>query len=122
MEGKWFAAARQAGFLDTALRLAESSPCDPMTLTRAARDHGASDPDFAVGVGLAALRWISAGYGYELTGSDVVMAARYAIEAARNAGHVDEVNNRIRAMIAEERSRPGGGNLSMFLGKDFGPV
>jgi hypothetical protein len=122
MQGKWFAAARQAGFLDTALRLAESSPCDPMTLTRAARDHGVSDPHFALGVGLAALRWISAGYGYELTGSDVVMAARYAIEAARNAGCVDEVNNRIRAMIAEEGSRPGGGPLSMFLGKDIGPV
>jgi hypothetical protein len=122
MEGKWFAAARQAGFLDTALRLAESSPCDPMTLTRAARDHGASDPDFAMSVGLAALRWISAGYGYELTGSDVVMAARYAIEAARNAGRVDEVNNRIRTMIAEEGSRPGGGPLSMFLGKDIGQV
>lgn len=122
MEGKWFAAARQAGFLDTALRLAESSPCDPMTLTRAARDHGATDPDFAVGVGLAALRWISAGYGYELTGSDVFMAAGYAIEAARNAGRADEVNNRIRAMIAEEGSRPGGGPLTMFLGKDIGPV
>lgn len=122
MEGKWFASVRQAGFLDTALRLAESSPCDPMTLTRAARDHGTSDPDFAMGVGLAALRWISAGYGYELTGSDVVMAARYAIEAARNAGRVDEVNNRIRAMIAEEGSRPGRGPLSMFLDKDIGPV
>lgn len=122
MEGKWFASVRQAGFLDTALRLAESSPCDPMTLTRAARDHGTSDPDFAMGVGLAALRWISAGYGYELTGSDVVMAARYAIEAARNAGRVDEVNNRIRAMIAEEGSRPGRGPLSMFLGKDIGQV
>jgi hypothetical protein len=73
-------------------------------------------------VGLAALRWISAGYGYELTGSDAVTAARYAIEAARNAGRVDEVNNRIRTMIAEEGSRPGGGPLSMFLGKDIGQV
>ena len=73
-----------------------------------------------IGRQLAALRWISVGYGYELTGSDVVMAARYAIEAARIAGRVDEVNNRIRAMIAEDRSRPGGGNLSMFLGKYIG--
>ena len=122
MEEKWFAAARQAGFLNTAFRLAESSPCDPMTLTRAARDHRASDSHFALGVGLAALRWISAGYGSELTGSDVVMAARYAIDAARNAGRVDEVNNRIRAMFAEEGSRPGGCPLSKFLGMDIGPV
>lgn len=122
MEGKWFAAARQSGFLDTALRLAESSPCDPMTLTRAARDHRASDPDFAMGVGLAALRWISAGYGYELTISDVVMAAGFAIEAAKNAGRMDEGNGRIRAMIADEGARPGKGPLSMFLGKDTGQV
>jgi hypothetical protein len=117
-EGKWFAAAREAGFLDTALRLAESSPCDPKTLTRAARDHGKSDPDFAVGVGLAALRWISAGYGYELTGFDVVTAARFTLEAARNAGRVGEVQNRIRAMIADEGRRPGEGTLYRFLGKD----
>jgi hypothetical protein len=117
-EGKWFAAAREAGFLDTALRLAESSPCDPKTLTRAARDHGKSDPDFAVGVGFAALRWISAGYGYELTGFDVVTAARFTLEAARNSGRVGEVQDRIRAMIADEGRRPGEGTLYRFLGKD----
>jgi hypothetical protein len=116
--GKWFAAAREAGFLATALRLAESSPCDPKTLTRAARDHGKSDPDFAVGVGLAALRWISAGYGYELTGFDVVTAARFTLEAARNSGRVGEVQDRIRAMIADEGRRPGEGTLYRFLGKD----
>jgi tetratricopeptide (TPR) repeat protein len=117
-EGKWFAAAREAGFLDTALRLAESSPCDPKTLTRAARGHGKSDPDFAVGVGLAALRWISAGYGYELTGFDVVAAARFTLEAARNSGRAGEVQDRIRAMITEEGRRPGEGTLYRFLGKD----
>ncbi len=91
-------------------------------MSSTARDHGASYPDFALGVGLAALRWISAGYGCELTGSDVFMAAGYAIEAARNAGRADEVINRIRAMIAEEGSRTGGGPLVMFPGKDIGPV
>jgi hypothetical protein len=37
-EGKWFAAAKDAGLLDEALALASRTPCDPKTLTRAARD------------------------------------------------------------------------------------
>ena len=37
-EGKWFAAAKEAGLYDEALALASRTPCDPRTLTRAARD------------------------------------------------------------------------------------
>ena len=37
-EGKWFAAAKEAGLLEMAIGLANQSPCDPKTLTRAARD------------------------------------------------------------------------------------
>jgi hypothetical protein len=29
------------------------------------------NPGFALTAGLAALRWLSAGYGYEVTGADV---------------------------------------------------
>ena len=36
-EGKWFAAAKDAGLLDEALVLARTSPADPNTLARAAR-------------------------------------------------------------------------------------
>lgn len=37
-EGKWFAAAKSAGFYQEALELANRSPCDHQTLARAARD------------------------------------------------------------------------------------
>jgi hypothetical protein len=35
------------------------SPCDPKTLTRAARDFVNQDADFALKAGLAALRWLA---------------------------------------------------------------
>ena len=50
-EGKWFAAAKSAGLLEEALDLARHSPCDPRTLTRAARDFAAKEPAFAVEAG-----------------------------------------------------------------------
>ncbi|MCC6535002.1 MAG: hypothetical protein IT531_20840, partial [Burkholderiales bacterium] len=34
-EGKWFAAAKDAGLYDEAIALAQRTPCDPRTLTRA---------------------------------------------------------------------------------------
>jgi hypothetical protein len=43
-EGKWFAAAKEAGLYDEALALASRTPCDPRTLTRAARDYVAKAP------------------------------------------------------------------------------
>lgn len=45
-EGKWFAAAKEVGLYPAALALASRSPCDPKTLTRAARDYAEKDPAF----------------------------------------------------------------------------
>ena len=47
-EGKWFAAAKDAGLLDLAASLARRSPTDPRTLTRAARDFVGQAPAFAM--------------------------------------------------------------------------
>lgn len=47
-EGKWFATAKELGFLELALKLARTSPCDPHTLCRAARDYLDIDPAFAM--------------------------------------------------------------------------
>ena len=71
-EGKWFATAKTLKLWDQAVTLAWSSPCDPKTLTRSARDHQLSHPGFALECALASLHWISMGYGYELTGLDVL--------------------------------------------------
>jgi hypothetical protein len=70
-EGKWFAAAKSAKFFDLAIECVTLSPCDPKTLVRAAHDMTESHPQFAREAGLAALRWLSEGYGYEITGLDV---------------------------------------------------
>jgi hypothetical protein len=67
-EGKWFAAAKEAGLYDEALDLARRAPCDPKTLARAARDLDVERPAFAAEAGLLALHWLSQGYGYEITG------------------------------------------------------
>lgn len=70
-EGKWFAAAKDAKLFDEAIALANATPCDPKTLTRAARDFAQTNREFAVEAGLAALRWLVRGYGYEITSVDV---------------------------------------------------
>jgi hypothetical protein len=97
-EGKWFATAKELGFCDLALELANRSPCDPKTLTRAARDYLDSEPAFALGSAIAALRWLSEGWGYEVTSVDVVEAYDRAMDAAARLNMVDDVNERIRQL------------------------
>ena len=48
--GKWFAAAKEAGFLDTALICARDMAAEPSTLVRAARDFAAKEPRIRGGV------------------------------------------------------------------------
>jgi hypothetical protein len=113
-EGKWFAAAKEAGFLEFALELAKSSPCDPKTLTRAARDFIEMNPIFALEAGLAALYWLEKGYGYEITGADVWAAYTNAIKAAERLGRHDEVRERIRTLLAYK------GFVAQVLGRHLG--
>ena len=92
------------GLNDNPIALAHRTPCDPRTLTRAARDFACTQPRFAVEAGLAALRWIAAGHGYEITGVDVLAACSSTLAAARNGGWTDEIEGRIRALVAGPRS------------------
>ncbi|HUP22455.1 MAG TPA: hypothetical protein VNB06_05890, partial [Thermoanaerobaculia bacterium] len=98
-EGKWFAAAKSAGLLEEALDLARRSPCDPRTLTRAARDFAVKEPRFAIEAGLLALHWLVAGQGYEITAADVWEAYHATMEAARRQGEVESVETRVRALV-----------------------
>jgi hypothetical protein len=41
----------------------------------------------------------SAGYGYEITGVDVLAACSSTLAAARNGGCMDEIEGRIRSLI-----------------------
>jgi hypothetical protein len=113
-EGKWFAAAKEAGFWELAIDLAKASPCDPKTLTRAARDFTETNPDFALQSGLAALHWLGQGYGYEITGADVWAAYSNTMEAAERLNCRDEVRERIRASIDNK------GFVAQVLGRQLG--
>lgn len=105
-EAKWFAAAKDIGLYDEALALAQSGPCDPRTLTRAARDLAEEQPSFAATAGLIALERLAQGYGYDITAADVWAAYQYTMRAAEYAGRSGEVRDRIRRVAAGEG--PGG--------------
>ena len=98
-EGKWFAAARHAGLFEKAVELAGRSPCEPKTLTRAARDHVQDRPEFALEVGMLALQWLLEGYGYEARRLDVWGAYRVTMDAAAELDAIDENRARIRRML-----------------------
>ena len=116
-EGKWFAAAKEAGLYDEALALARHAPCDPKTLTRAARDLGDRQPAFATQAGLLALYWLVLGYGYEITGADVWAAYSSTLKAAEKSGGSQDVRKRIKKMVSDERP---GGFVAQILGRELG--
>ena len=103
-EGKWFATAKDLGLRDLAIQLAHWSPCDPKTLNRAARDAVTSDPAFAHETALASLRWLSEGWGYEITGLDVLTAYDMATRAAQALGCGEATRARIRALVEGDQS------------------
>jgi hypothetical protein len=103
-EGKWFAAAKSVGLYDEAIELANRTPCDPKTLSRAARDLSNIEPKFAVEAGLAALRWLVAGYGYDITSFDVRTTFDHTIKAAEIAECRSEVCERIYKLVAEKNT------------------
>lgn len=117
-EGKWFAAAKDAGFYELAIELANRSPSDPRTLIRAARDFAVDRPEFALAAGMTALRGITIGWGYDITGIDV-LDAYAAVMAAAGAAGVDEtvVKADVRALIAA--SRGGGEFVGRILGRQL---
>jgi tetratricopeptide (TPR) repeat protein len=117
-EGKWFATAKELGLFGEAIRLANQAPCDPKTLTRAARDFAGVRPEFAVEAGLAALHWLAEGHGYEITGADVWAAYTHTMKAAEQAGRAGDVRDRIRTLVARETY--GERFVTRILGRTLG--
>lgn len=115
-EGKWFAAAKEAGLYDEALELARRTPCEPKTLTRAARDLAGSQPAFAVQAGMLALSWLVQGYGYEITSADVWAAYDCTMKAAERTAAAGDLRERIRKLVAEHP----GGFVAQILGRELG--
>lgn len=114
-EGKWFAAAKDAGLFDLAISLIQTSPTDPRTLIRAAREFAQRQPAFAMSCGLAALRWIDAGAGYEITAADVLDAHAALTDAAHaNGVSSDTLNAQLKEQFAQHAT-------SAFVGKVLTP-
>lgn len=101
-EGKWFAAAKDAGLYDQAIALARLTPCSPQTLSRAARDFAEKNPGFALEAGMTALSWLVEGYGYDITSDVVLSAYAHTLAAAEHAGCLDATHTRIRELVAGE--------------------
>ncbi|MCG8047525.1 MAG: hypothetical protein N0E48_18170 [Candidatus Thiodiazotropha endolucinida] len=103
-EGKWFATAKELELYELALELANRSHCDPKTLTRAARDYLDTEPEFALGSAMAALRWLSEGWGYEVSSADVVEVYDRALDAASKLNKVDDITSKIRELVERNES------------------
>jgi hypothetical protein len=116
-EGKWFATAKELGMYEVALKLVRESPCDPKTLTRAARDFAEREPAFAQGAGFAALRWLIQGHGYEITSIDVWGAYHSTLKAAERLGTLTDTRNSIQQLVAQEAA---GGFVRQVLGRELG--
>lgn len=80
---------KDAGLFELAIELANRSPSDLRTLIRADRDFAVERPGFALAAGMTALPGIANGWGYDITGIDV-LDAYAAIMAAAGASDVDE--------------------------------
>ena len=103
--GKWFAAAKDAGFLDLALECAQDREADPSTLIRAARDFTESEPAFATRVAVCALRNLLVGGGYEPTPLDVLQAHRHLRNASELAGMQEWANEQVERMLKSSSGR-----------------
>jgi hypothetical protein len=100
--GRWFAAAKDAGFLDIALEFAETGRTDPRTLSRASRDLVKKDARFCLEVGRLAVQRILEGYGYELTGIDVLDAFNHYMTAAQTLGITSQARADVLAMATKQ--------------------
>ena len=85
-KGKWFAAAKGAGFLDIALDCARSSDAEPATLVRAARDFACKNVEFSTQVALLALAGLLDGAGYDPDPANVRAAYDHLMVGSARTG------------------------------------
>ena len=67
---------------------------------------------------MAALRWLVEGYGYDVTSLDVRDAYTHTMQAAENAGCIDQTQQRIRDIVASETF--GERFVTRILGQQLG--
>lgn len=99
--GKWFAAAKSAGFFDVALDCARLGATEPATLVRAARDFVESEPRFSAQIALQAIFDLLAGRGYEPTTLDLSRACDHFSTASARNGDTESVEDTLRRVLHE---------------------
>jgi hypothetical protein len=98
-QGKWFAAAKSAGFLDVALDCARLGTTEPATLLRAARDFVKSEPRFSAQIALQAISDLLAGKGYEPTTLDLSQACDHFFAASARCGDEESTEDTLRRVL-----------------------
>jgi len=97
--GKWFAAAKDAGFLEVALACAREFAAEPATLVRAARDFAAKEPKFAAEIGVVALVRLLSGSGYDPEVALVQEALGHLFDAASRIGARNWAMEQVQALV-----------------------
>jgi len=117
--GKWFAAAKDAGFLELALQCARDPSAEPATLIRAARDFADREPEFAAKASLRAIEHLLSGRGYEPTPLVMQLACQHLTKAAANCGLADWAMDEVNRLVAEGVA-PGGKLMLVALNAAMG--
>lgn len=112
--GKWFAAAKSAGFLDIALECARASDANPATLVRAARDFAGKNAEFSTQVALLALRGLLNGAGYDPDPANVRAAYDHIMAGAGRTGTEASAREQM-ANLAASPCSPGREHLQQSL-------
>ncbi len=112
--GRWFAAAKDAGFLDLALYFAQTGSTDPRTLSRASRDLLEKDAKFSLQVGRMAIQQMLDGHGYDLTAIDVIDAYGHLVKASEKLGLIHAARDDVFSM-ATNAQRNGSPFASILL-------
>ena len=116
-EGRWFAAARQAGMLTEAIALARSSPAEPATLQTALLKHAESDPTFAWDAGMLAIEGLIAGNAFDPEKIDVKGIRETLLGLAARHGWEAELRVVVEALFARK-----GGQRDLWVGGIKGPI
>ena len=112
--GKWFAAAKAAGFLDIALDCARSFDAEPATLLRAARDFAGKNAEFSAQVALCALSSLLHGAGYDPDPANVRAAYDHLMAGAFRIGAEAWVRDQV-ATLASGPCAPGREHMQKAL-------
>ena len=99
-KGKWFAAAKDAGYLDIALDCATAYDSEPSTLLRATRDFAEKEPEFAIKVGVEAIKGLLTETFYDpIEPIDIIQAYNALITAGSKTNNEGMVKQELSKMV-----------------------